>query len=182
MKAIGWTAILLCGVLSACSASGQAPERKKLHQGEMIQGYPCVKGYAWFYVTQKLKSCTVAVEIPFGTVTIPAGSVITLTPDGKPAIVQMSHDTVLNGLHAQGGSLLGASEGPMVVFYADGKLRELFLSEDQSVDGVPCARSSIKMSALRKDTSVQLDQEGHLRACMLADNYGSKKKGERILK
>lgn len=181
MKAIACAAILLGIVASAVSASAQAPERRKLHHGAMVDSYPCAKGYAWFYANQKLKSCTVAVEIPFGSVTIPAGSIIDLTPEGKPALVQMSHETLLNGYRCQGGSLLGAGEGPVVAFYPDGKLREFFLAADQTIDGVPCAHGGLVTSTLHGDPSVQLDPDGHLKSCRLADNYGSLLKGERYV-
>ncbi len=178
MKKIGCTLILLGMALAAVSASAQVPERRKLSQGSMIQNYPCAKGWAWFYADQKLKSCTVAVEIPFGSITIPPGSIIDLATDGKPLLVQLSHDTVVSGYHAQGGSLLGASEGPVVAFYTDGKVRQFFLAGDQTVDGVPCAHGGLVSSTLHGDPGVVLYQDGHLKSCRLSTDFGGQKKGD----
>jgi hypothetical protein len=181
MKAIGCSLVLLFAALATVTTLAQAPERRKLQHGTMVDSYPCAKGYAWFYANQKLKSCTLAVEIPFGSVTVPAGSIIDLTPEGKPALVQMSRAAVLNGFHCQGGSLLGPSEGAVVAFYPDGRLRELFLSEDQTIDGVPCAHGGL-VSTLHGDPSVQLDPDGHLKSCRLSENYGSLLKGDRFVR
>src|SRR5271157_5405789 len=93
---------------SAAQAQGD-PIRRKLAQPIEIQGYRCAKGYAWFYSDGKLQKCTVTREMPYGEITIPAGSWITLSEDGKPRGVQMPHDAAMLGLTCQGGSFLGPS-------------------------------------------------------------------------
>ena len=144
----------------------------------MVQNYPCAKGWAWFYADQKLKSCTIAVEIPFGSITIPPGSIIDLSADGKPLLVQLSHDKIINGFHVQGASLLHVTEAPVVAFYADGKVRQFFLSEDQTIDGVPCAHGGLVSSTLHGDPGVVLDPDGHLKSCRLSAEFGGQKKGD----
>lgn len=180
MKAIGWSLVLVLAALAAASSQAQTPERRKLGHGTMIQGYPCAKGWAWFYANQQLKSCAVTVEIPFASITIPPGSIVDLTTDGKPLLVQLSHDTQVDGYTAQGGSLLGAGEGPMVAFYSDGKVREFYLAGDQTVDGVPCAHGGLVSTTLHGDPSVVLNPDGHLKACRLAEDYAGQKKGDRF--
>ena len=180
MKTLSWSLILLLVAAAATTAGAQAPERRKLQHGTMIQGFPCAKGWAWFYPGDKLKSCAVTVEIPFATITIPPNSIVTLTADGKPLLVQLGKDSKVNGVMAQGGGLLGAGEGPVFSFYLDGKVRQLSLDGDQTVDGVPCARGGLVATTLHGDASVLFGPDGHLKSCKLSEDYNNQKKGDRF--
>jgi hypothetical protein len=173
-------ALVLCGLLAQGRAPAQTQAtRKSLDRETAIQGYPCAKGFAWFFADGRLYRCTVAREVPFGEATIPAGSIIALTPDGKPKFVQMSRTTTIRGYRCQGGSLLGPGEGSMVAFYPSGKLRELFLAEDQTVDGVPCAHSGLVTTTLKGDPSVLFSEDGRLQSCRLSRAFEGQKKGDR---
>src|ERR1035438_201108 len=81
--------LALMGLLSTMAWAGSTPQpvRKTLDQTTEIQGYPCAKGYAWFYDTGRLERCTVAGNTIFGEAQVPAGSIIVLGPEGKPKYV-----------------------------------------------------------------------------------------------
>ncbi|MGA3081796.1 MAG: hypothetical protein ABSD44_10490 [Terracidiphilus sp.] len=172
----------LCSLQCAlCVAAPPHTYRKTLDQPTGIQGYPCAKGYAWFFDDSRLSRCTVAREIPFGEASIPAGSYIGLNPDGTPNLVQMSHGAPVLGLICQGGGWLGPGEGAMVAFYPSGKLKLCYLAGDQTVQGVPCASGGFFASLTGVDPGVSFDESGRLRACKLAKDFGAQRKGERFV-
>lgn len=182
MKRVILFATALCGL--CCSVWAGAPSqtsRKTLDQPTEIQGYPCAKGYAWFYADGRLSRCTVTREIPFGEVRIPAGSYIALNPDGTPNLVQMSHDAPVLGLTCQGGSWLGPGEGSVVAFYPSGKLKLCFLAHEQIVQGVPCAKGGFIATNTGVDPGVSFHESGKLSACKLARDFGAQRKGERFV-
>jgi hypothetical protein len=77
-------AVFCCLFSTGWAQSKPQTHRKTLDQPAEIQGYPCAKGYAWFFADGKLANCFVSRDIAFGEATVPAGSWITLLPDGKP--------------------------------------------------------------------------------------------------
>src|SRR5258708_7412819 len=104
--------ILLTGLLCAACASNRVQnQRRPLDQATTIQGYPCAKGYAWFYADDRLNRCTITRDMAFGEIWIPAGSIIQLQPDGSPQLALMSHDAPVPGMRCAGGGLLGPAEG-----------------------------------------------------------------------
>lgn len=153
--------------------------RKTLDQPTEIQGYPCAKGFAWFYADGKLANCTVTRAIGFGEATIPAGSWITLLPDGKPRFAQMKRDTKVAGVLCMGGSLLGPGEGAMVAFYPSGKLEQCFLAGDLTVQGVPCMNGGIFGDGT--GSGVIFNENGKLKSCKLTKDYNGQHKGERFV-
>jgi hypothetical protein len=153
--------------------------RKTLSPQTDIQGYPCAKGYAWFYGDGHLDCCFVPREISFGEATIPAGSEIALTSDGTPEMVQMSRDTAIRGYVCAGGGWLGVAEGSMTSFYPNGSLKECFLASDQAVQGVPCSHGGFWITAFHGDPSVKFRSDGMLASCKLTQDFGSYKKGDR---
>jgi hypothetical protein len=173
-------AFLLCSLASTAWA-GSKPQthRKKLDQPAEIQGYPCAKGYAWFFADGKLANCTVARETAFGEATIPAGSWITLLPDGRPRIAQMKHDAMVAGVTCMGGSWLGPSEGAMTAFYPSGKLEGCYLAGNQTVQGVPCMNGGIFGDGL--GSGVGFYESGKLKSCKLTKDFGAQHKGERFV-
>ena len=182
MRNLSFLALLLCG-LSRPTWAGAPPHtsRKTLDQPTGIQGYPCAKGYAWFFDDGRLSRCTITREIPFGEARIPAGSYIALNSDGTPNLVQMSHDAPILGLTCQGGSWLGPGEGAVVAFYPSGKLKLCFLVQNQTVQGIPCAHGGFWATLTGDDPGVSFDESGKLRACKLARDFGHQRKGERFV-
>ncbi len=163
---------------SSAAQSQKTPYREKLAQPKEIQSYPCAKGYAWYFHDGKLQKCSVSREIPFGEITIPAGSWITLTEDGKPWSVQMPHDAAVLGLTCQGGSFLGASEGSMVALHPNGKLAVCYLTHDQLVQGVPCSHGGFWNSLNGPDPGVHFAPHGKLQRCRLSADYQGHRRGE----
>jgi len=170
---------LMLGI--ACFGGSAPPSqqyRRTLTQVTEIQGYPCAKGYAWFYHDGKLKSCTLAHDTDFGVARAPAGSWITLDTEGRPKILQLVHDTPILGYKCGGGNrVLGPSEGATTAFYPSGKLELCWLAEDQVVQGVPCARSGM----FSGKSGVEFYESGKLRACKLSQAYGKLRRGARFV-
>jgi hypothetical protein len=152
--------------------------RQKLARPAEIQGYPCDRGYAWFFSDGKLHKCTVTRQIPFGEITIPRGSWITLAEDGKPSGVQMPHDMQILGLTCQGGSFLGPGEGSFVTLYPSGSLKVCYLAHDQLVQGVPCGHGGFWASLNGPDPGVHFTPDGKLKQCRLSAGYQGHRSGE----
>lgn len=181
MKKFLFFALFLCS-LTCAGWAGPRPEvhRKTLRAPTEIQGYPCAKGYAWFFADGRLNRCVVTREIPYGEVRIPAGSYIGLRPDGTPEIVQMSHDAPILGMTCMGGSLLGPGEGAMVAFYPSGKLKQCYLAGDQTVQGVPCMSGGIFADG--RGGGAIFHENGKLQSCKLTKDFGTWRRGERFVK
>lgn len=154
---------------------------KKLDQPRTIQGYPCAKTHAWFYADGRLQRCTVSQDILVGEITVPAQSILALLHNGRPNYTMLVRNTVINGLHCSGGGLLGPAEGAMTSFYPSGKFRQCFLTEDQIVQGVPCARGGIYRAIAGHDVPVEFDENGKLKSCLLTADYGNWHSGDRFM-
>ena len=173
-------AFVLYGLfLSGWTEAKSQSNRKTLDQPAEIQGYPCAKGYAWFFADGRLEHCAVAHAVAFGEATIPAASWITLLPDGKPRIAQLTQDTKVAGVTCLGGSLLGPSEGPATAFYPSGKLKQCFLAGDQTVQGVPCMGGGILGDW--PGSGATFHESGKLQSCKLTKDFGSQHKGKRFV-
>ncbi len=172
-------ACVLCGLQGAATA-GALPHtsRKTLDQPTEIQGYPCARGFAWFFDDGRLNSCAITREIPFGEARIPAGSYIALNPDGTPGLVQMSHNAPILDMTCMGGSWLGPGEGSVVAFYPSGKLKQCYLAGDQTVQGVPCMNGGFFGDG--RGGGAQFHENGKLKSCKLTRDFGTWRKGDRF--
>jgi hypothetical protein len=169
--------ILTCFGWVSAGAATTGIYRKTLDKPTAIQGYPCAKGYAWFYPDGKLESCAVSQETQFGEALLPRGSIISLGRDGRPEDAMMQHDAVVAGVKCSGGNwLLGPSEGAVTAFFPSGKLKLCFLPEDKAVQGVPCARGTFWTAIAGHDEPVEFYEDGRLRSCGLAEDFGGQKK------
>jgi hypothetical protein len=182
-KAIGFV-LALCSLTWAECTVSQPTSRPPIHRSTLqapteIQGYPCDKGYAWFFDDGRLSRCTVTREIPFGEARIPAGSYIALNLDGTPNLVQMSHNAPLLGMTCMGGSWLGPGEGAMVAFYPSGKLKQCYLAGDQVVQGVPCMSGGLLGDG--RGGGAQFHENGKLKSCKLTKDFGTWHKGDRYV-
>jgi hypothetical protein len=180
MRKTIFLAVLFCSLFSTgCAQSKPQTHRKLLDRPQEIQGYPCAKGYAWFFADERLSRCTVTREIAFGEARISAGSYIGLHPDGTPNIVQMSHAAPILGVTCMGGSFLGTGEGPMVAFYPSGKLEGCYLAGNQTVQGVPCMNGGIFGDG--PGSGVRFYQNGKLKSCKLTKDFGTQRRGDRFV-
>jgi len=170
-----------CGVTQTVQ-SGSAAQRTKLQQDTEMQGYPCAKGYAWFYADGKLESCAVSREFVFGEAKVPVGSIVSLLQDGRPRYAMMARDSEVAGVKCSGGNrLLGPSEGAMTAFYPSGKLEQCWLAGDQVVQGIPCMRGGflgLFGDGARRDGGVKFYESGKLESCTLARDFGEKRRGD----
>jgi hypothetical protein len=166
-------AVLLCSLFCAVIARSQSQTvRKKLDRPTEIQGYPCAKGFAWFFADGKLNRCTISRQIDFGEAKIPIGSIIALRPDAKPDFVQLSDDTHIGGIICRGGSWQGPEGGSTTEFYPSGKLKQCFLAGNQEVQGVPCMNGGL----IGHD--VQFSEDGRLQSCKLTKDFRGWRRGE----
>ena len=162
---------------AALSGPSEQTYRKTLDQPQPIQGYPCAKGYAWFYAGGRLKRCTIASDIIFGTVAVPAQSIIQLLEDGQPQYAMMVRNTLVNGLPCAGGGPLGPGEGATTELYPSGKLKGCFLTQNQIVQGVPCARGGIHYAMTGNDVPIEFYESGKLKSCLLTADHNSQHSG-----
>jgi hypothetical protein len=172
------TFALLLGCLSSVGWAGAPPrtERRKLAQPAEIQGYPCAKGYAWFYTDGKLQRCIVSQETQFGEALVPIGSIIDLKPDGSRDGVQMARSTRIHDVLCDGGGFLGPAEGAWVGFYPSGKLKGCYLVGNQDVQGVPCAHGGFFASLTGPDPGTNFYESGSLHSCRLSRDFNGQKK------
>jgi hypothetical protein len=181
MKTILLIALTCTLSVPLCAATPNA-YRKTLAQPTVIQGYPCAKGYAWFYPGDALKSCFLAQDASFGEAKVPAGSYITLLVNGRPRFVQLVQDAPVDGYAGRGGSFLGPSEGPITALYPSGKLRSIYLVGDQAVQGVPCRGGEwgFFTDHINGGNVVEFNQDGKLHACRLTRDFNGVRSGYRI--
>ena len=176
--------VLLVGVGYGVAQTAQprpATHRTKLKQDTVIQGYPCAKGYTWFYADGKLRDCTVSQETQYGEALIPRGSLIYLKPDGTLSEVNLAHDTRIHSVLCKGGGFLGPAEGAETDFYPSGKLEQCWLAGDQSVQGVPCMTAGfigLFGDGARRGGGAKFYESGKLESCTLGKDYGGKRRRE----
>ncbi len=180
--------VFLSGFLLSLYLAGQTDQpsdliRKKLGQDAVIQGYPCMHGYAFFYPSGRLNRCFVSHQTAFGEAQLPSGSVIDLWPDGAVKDAMLAHDATVEGYDVSGGSFLGPSEGAVTTFYRSGKLHTAYLVHNQSIQGVPCRGSqlSIFTDPINGGNFIVLYPDGKLRACKVTLDYGGQKPGHRVV-
>jgi hypothetical protein len=175
MKHLHLSALVLFVFLeSVCIAAEPNALRNKIPHAITIQGYPCARGYAWFYPDGSLNQCTIASPAPFGDFEAPRGSVIQLWPNGTVHYLTFPHQTTVAGFRILGG---------MTAFYPDGKLRSINLVANQNIQGVPCRGSQWSALVLSTDSGnhVEFYQDGKLRSCKLTQDYGGQRSGFRLI-
>ena len=137
--------------------------RRDLKAATEVPGYPCAAGYAWFFGDGRLSSCSVSRDTAFGELTVPAGSEIYLTADGKPRFVFLSHDAHVGGYFCRGGKRTWST-----ALYPDGKLKTCWLAADSVIDGVPCVRAGFAADVFGGGAQTEFHDDGRLAACKLA--------------
>lgn len=169
--------LVLCVPMDCGWAESRPPAlRKTLHAAQEIQGYPCAKGYAWFYSDGRLETCTVERETVFGEARVPERSRIYLRTDGSPDFVFLSRDTRLVGLTCRGGG-----HSYMTAFYPSGKLKVCWLSGDQEVQGVPCMGASFIADVFGGSVGVRFWENGKLNTCKLSKDFDGLRRGQHIV-
>jgi hypothetical protein len=178
------TLLSLSVLIGASLLSAAAPletQRKHLDQPTVLQGYPCARGYAWFFPDGRLNRCTVSREIDFGEARLPEGSIIELLPNGCLRYVMMKHDTVISNVRCSGGGPLGPAEGSITLLYPSGRLKLCYLVGDQVVQGVPCASGGFWKATVGHDQAVEFYENGRLKSCRLSQDFANQKRGDGFL-
>jgi hypothetical protein len=184
MKSAPLSAFLICVFLAAASlASEPNALRSKVLHDTVIQGYPCARGYAWFYPDGSLNECTVARPVIFGGVRVPRGSVIQLWPNGAARYLSLSHALLVAGYHVMGGNLPGSPQSDGTAFYPSGKLRSFYLLNDQTIQDVPCrgSQGSFRSTFAARAHRVDFYEDGKLQSCQLTQNYLGQEAGRLIM-
>jgi antitoxin component YwqK of YwqJK toxin-antitoxin module len=172
-----------CWLDARCDTSRPAVFRRKLEHTTEIQGYSCAKGYAWFYAAGQLERCGVSRETVFGDAHVPAGSIIVLRPNGSPRYCFLSHDTLIAGYRVMGPGWLPVAEGVTTAFYPSGKLKSIYLVEDQAIQGVPCRSGQwgIFTDPFGGGNHVEFYETGKLRGCKLTRDFSGVRRGQRFI-
>jgi len=178
-KTLFFAVLLSCLIQVELAATPPATNHKMLDQPSVIQGYPCDKGFAWFFLDGRLQRCTLARAMSFGEARVPAGSMITLLPDGRPNFVQLSHSAPVAGYLCMGAGWMGVAEGSTTAFYPSGKLKQCYLAGDQMVQGVPCMNGSLVGDG--RGGGAQFYESGKLRSCRLTRDFGAMHRGDRFV-
>jgi hypothetical protein len=168
--------VLMCVLAVPSGAATLDIYRKHLTHPTEIQGYPCAKDYAWFFSDGHLNRCFLSRDTDIGKAHIPRGSIVELFQDGRLSYVMLNHDTVIGSVRCSGGGLLGPAEGAMTALYPSGQVRSCFLPADAAVQGVPCARATFWTAIMGHDEAVEFYEDGRLRSCGLAEDFGGQKK------
>jgi hypothetical protein len=177
-----------CGVAQTAQPRPET-HRTKPRQATDIEGYPCDKGYTWFYADGRLSECFITQDIDIGEAHIPKGSIIQLfsVQDERRRLigVMLSHNTVIGGVRCSGGNwLLGPAEGAGTTLYPDGTLYACSPVEDQVVQGVPCRHDDGPVGILyglwikRRDYDLGIEfyQDGKLKSCGLSEDFSGQKR------
>lgn len=178
MKLRQLVSLALVLTFALCAAPSHPSHRRVLHQDTVVQGYPCSQGYAWFYADGHLQSCFVSADTAYGQIRAPQSSVIHLLPDGRPDYVMLQHNTIIAGLHCAGGGVLGPAEGSMTGLYPNGSFKYCFLAQDQFVQGVPCASGGFWKALHSREATVELNENGKLKSCLLSGDFGGLRRGK----
>lgn len=175
--------IIVFGILAGgCGAQNPNLHKQKLASDAVIQGYPCAKGYAWFYSGGALRQCAVSRDTSFGEAQVPQGSIIVVTPEGRPHHVFLSREWTVAGYRGMGPGWLPVAEGNITAFYPSGRLQSIYLVADQAIEGVPCRSGGwgIFTDPVHGGNAVVFYEDGRLRSCKLTRDFRGRRRGDRI--
>jgi len=128
----------------------------------MIQGFPCEKGWIHFTKNRQLLSFQLSEDFMYNGTLVPAHTWFHFPYHANRSgyVFSFPHDYGVQG-YVCGGS--GGYKGTHTGFYKSGKLRSFFPPEDVIVCGVPCEASLI--------ANVSLYENGNIKSCKLAEDY-----------
>lgn len=174
--ALVFTLLILFGGKEEPSA-----EARVITKGDVkeIQGISCT-GLVTYFNDGKLESFILAREDTFSGQIIPAGSGVTLTKEGILNYCSLPKDTYIQGHLCKG-------EGPtswQTCFYPNGKLKLIWLGQDEVIQGIPCKEASFMADVFGGGAGVSFHENGKLKRCKLpksvtVEGY-SFKKGDHV--
>lgn len=132
-----------------------------MKESQIIQGFPCEKGWIHFRDNWQLLSFQLSEDFEYKSTLLPAHSWV-LFPYHKHRtghVISFPYDVEVQG-YVCGGS--GGYKGTHTGFYEDGSLRSFYPPDDVMVDGVLCDSTLL--------VNVNLYENGRLKSCELAKN------------
>ncbi len=118
-----------------------------------VQDYPCI-GWTWYRQDGSLENFQLNKNIAIQGIEIPKDSRVFLRLDGTLEQCYFSKDVFINGYPCDGGNQKEATG-----FYPDGSLRFLFLTEERTIQSIPCRPGGLSI--------VQFYENGKLKQCEL---------------
>jgi hypothetical protein len=160
-------AILLTLAVAATPARSQGMQekvtREKTAVPTEVDGVPCAAGYVFRdEATGALRQCTLARDAVVHNAGLRQGTTVALTPDGAIRHVFLPGPTMV-GEHG----CRGKGHGWMTHFHPNGALKSCWLSRDEVIQGVPCARATFLGEFLgRKYAMTEFHENGSLASCL----------------
>jgi hypothetical protein len=146
-----------------------------MQDNQIIQGFPCEKGWIHFKKDWRLLSFQLNKNFKYKNTQLPAHTWIHFPYNDEQSgfVCAFPFDYEIQGYICRGS---GGFKGIQTGFYDSGKLRSFFPHEDITINGIPCRASLLSI--------VKLYENGNLKSCTLAEDYqaaGKKyKKGQVI--
>lgn len=140
--------------------------RCKYKEPVTVQGYSCI-GWTWYYQDGRLDNFQAHETITIQGIKIPKNSRVFLRQDGTLDQCYFSKDIIIQGYPCDGGHKKEATG-----FYPNGKLRFIFLTEQRTIQGIPCRPGGLSI--------IQFYENGTLKQNELPDDFeykGIKYKG-----
>jgi hypothetical protein len=161
------SAITLTLLPVAFPASAQDPRpkvvRSKAAQPVEVDGVPCAAGYVFREDgTGRLHQCRLERDAVVRNAGLKKGTTVALNPDGSIRYVFLPGTTIVGER-----SCLGQGHGWMTHFHANGELKSCWLSRDEVIQGVPCARATFVGEFFgRKHAVTEFHENGALASCV----------------
>jgi hypothetical protein len=161
------SAITLTLLPVAVPASAQDPRpkvvRSKAAQPVEVDGVPCAAGYVFREDgTGRLHQCRLERDAVVRNAGLKKGTTVALNADGSIRYVFLPGTTIVGER-----SCLGQGHGWMTHFHASGELKSCWLSRDEVIQGVPCARATFFGEFFgRKYAVTEFHENGALASCV----------------
>ena len=160
-------AIALTFLAAAVPAGAQDPKpkivRSKLAEPAEIDGVPCAAGYVFREDGKgRLHQCRLDRDAVVRSADLKKGTTVAFNPDGNIRYVFLPGTTMV-GEH----SCRGQGHGWMTHFHPNGELRLCWLSRDEMIQDVPCARATFFGEFFgRKYATTEFHENGALASCI----------------
>jgi len=161
------SAVLLAMLPVLVQAAAEEPKptivRSKPASPVAIDGVPCAAGYVFREeATGRLHQCTLDRDSVVHGAELKKGTTVALSSDGTIRYVFLPGTTMV-GEH----SCRGQGHGWMTHFHPNGELKLCWLSRDEVIQGVPCARATFWGEFFgRKYATTEFHENGALAGCV----------------
>lgn len=168
ISAAVFAACVLVLVVLAAAPRGSEPTARgrseRLDAPREIQGLPCMTR-AFFDATGRLTSCTLSRQTTVANgLQLPAGTRVGLDAQGRPDTAFLPANTLLDGHMCVGTG----THDPMTNFHPNGRLRFCNLVEPETIQGIPCQKSTFWIWVTQGGAGAYFHDNGALRTCLLS--------------